>query len=354
MTHSQSKGSKQLILIVKPSSLGDILHTMPAVELLKAAWPDAEFHWLAASAFIDVVKYCPSVTNIIEFPRSKLGSAKEFIPAFFKLRRQLRQFHYQMVIDFQGLLRSAFIARMAPADTHVGFESPREPLAGIFYNRKISIPDNCVHAVDKNLQLAENLCHSRASHYRLPSLPEFAVAAERLLETVHSGEMLIAVALGARWQSKRWPDRFFVNLLNRVLNALPGCRIVLLGAADSQDSARTIMNALNNPRLLSLVGKTSLPELIEIIHRCDMLICNDSGPMHIAAATGKPVFAFFGPTRPEKTGPYGDKHHIFQRNIDCIGCLKRYCPNGDLKCHELDIDKITEEIIQWSETIETS
>jgi lipopolysaccharide heptosyltransferase I len=352
MNTEKSKNKSEKILIVKPSSLGDIFHTFPAVSLLAEAWPDCEFHWLVSPQFAPVIEYSPAVSKSIIFPRKQLGSIKSFFPAFFKLKHDLRQAAYSKVIDFQGLLRSAFFAKMARSDQYIGFASPREPLAKIFYNQRISIPDNLTHAVDRNLSMAEQICGLNKTFQQLPYLPslsEFAENTEKSLNDAgcKASDQFIGIALGARWESKCWPDNFFIDLIKKLTEKLPNHKIILLGDNNSLTSAENITAVINNPKVISLVGKTSITELIEVIQRCEILFCNDSGPMHIAAAAGKPVFAFFGPTSPEKTGPYGSKHHIFQRKIDCIGCLKRYCPKGDMSCHKLDINEIIKQVTDY-------
>ncbi len=198
------------------------------------------------------------------------------------------------------------------------------------------------------MALVEQLCHLTSQEYRLPSLPQFAIAARQLMKQVPQHKRVVAVALGARWESKRWSAAFFTDLLGKLLQELSDSTIILLGASDSLPDAETITRSLNSQQITSLVGQTTLPELIEIIQLSDLLICNDSGPMHIAAAAGKTVFAFFGPTIPEQTGPYGKKHYIFQRDLHCIGCLKRYCPNGEMACHDLDINNIVDQIKNYA------
>ena len=350
MTIEQTSDKSEKVLIVKPSSLGDIFHTFPAVSLLAAAWPNCEFHWLVTPQFASVIDYSPPVSKTITFPRQQLGSIKGFLPAFLKLKNDLRQENYSKVIDFQGLFRSAFFARIAPSTQHIGFASPREPLAKLFYNKNIKIPDTCIHAVDRNLFMAKQICGLEKPFEDLPALPSistYAATATKLLNEAgcNKTDKIIGIALGARWASKRWPDAFFIDLISKLTQKIPNYKFVLLGASDSLKCATSIIDKLKHKSIISLVGTTTLNELIEIIHHCELLICNDSGPMHIAAAANKPAFAFFGPTIPEKTGPYGVKHHIFQRNLDCIGCLKRYCSKESILCHELNIDKIVTAII---------
>jgi lipopolysaccharide heptosyltransferase I len=352
MTIEQSTEQPNKILIVKPSSLGDIFHTFPAVSLLAEAWPECEFHWLVAPQFASVIKYSTSVSKTIIFPRKQLGSVKHFLPAFLKLRRELRQENYAKIIDFQGLLRSAFFAKIAKSSQYIGFATPREPLAKIFYNQTITIPDNCIHAVERNLSMAEQICGLKKNVQELPplpSLPQFSTSAKALLKSKNCdrSDKFIGIALGARWESKRWPNDFFITIIQQLLEQVPTGKIILLGDSACSDVAANILKTVNHVNLISLVNKTSLSELIEVINCCELLICNDSGPMHIAAAAKKPIIAFFGPTLPERTGPYGAEYQIFQRKLDCIGCLKRYCPQGDMQCHKLNIDEIITATINY-------
>ena len=124
------------------------------------------------------------------------------------------------------------------------------------------------------------------------------------------------------------------------LDKHPDYKVLLIGSPSDRDVAEKIISAASDKRIISITGDTSVGEMIEAIRRCNFLISNDSGPMHIAAALKKTVFALFGPTNPDKTGPYGDFHYIFQRDLECIKCLKRTCPDNSYICHDLDILKI--------------
>jgi len=120
----------------------------------------------------------------------------------------------------------------------------------------------------------------------------------------------------------------------------PDFKFLILGSEADSSASSEIIKSAANAKVISLTGKTGIGELIEIIRRCEFIISNDSGPVHIAAVMDKTVFAFFGPTDPAKTGPYGNKHYIFQADLPCIKCLKRKCPLGTFECHKLEFDKI--------------
>ena len=134
----------------------------------------------------------------------------------------------------------------------------------------------------------------------------------------------LAIQPGARWVNKRWPAEHFAALVRQAAAAYPALRFAVLGSADDQSLAQTVVQAAPK-RCLNLAGKISLQEMVEWIRLSDLLVTNDTGPMHIAAAMGKPLVALFGPTEPHRTGPYGQLDHTLQMDLPCVPCLKDQC-----------------------------
>jgi len=338
------------VLVIKPSSLGDIIHALPAVELLLQHYPQARIDWLVHPAFAEALQYCRNLTRVIIFPRQELGKAKTFLPHFLRLSRELRRRRYDLVVDFQGLMRSAFFGRLTRTRRFAGFANPKEPIARIFYREKVKVPMR-VHAVEKNLDFVAGLLNVEVpAAFRFPVLPPNPDAARRAAALLRQNGLgihpLLGIIPGARWETKRWPETFFAAVIDRVAEALPDLRFVMLGAPAENAAAEKIRQLVKSPdRIVSLTGKTSIAELTEVIRQTVGLLTNDSGPMHIAAALQVPVFALFGPTDPAKTGPWGPGHFIFQPDLDCRGCLKRECPRGDARCHQmLDPQTVAEAI----------
>jgi len=330
------------VLVIKPSSLGDIIHAFPAVELLLRYHPNARIDWLVHPAFVDVLKYCPNLARVVLFPRKELGKAKTFLPYFLRLSRDLRRRRYDLVLDFQGLMRSAIFGRLARAGRFVGFADPREPIAKVFYRERVKVTGDSTHAVEKNLAfVAELLGVPVPADFQatVPAAdPDAAAAADKLLAETGAvnGAPILGIIPGARWETKRWPESFFARVIDDLSERHPTLRFALLGAPSEAPAAEQIKTLVKHPdRLLMLAGRTSLTELTETIRRTVGLLSNDSGPMHVAAALRIPVFAMFGPTVPEKTGPWGRIHTIFQPELECRGCLKRRCPQGHDRCREL-------------------
>jgi lipopolysaccharide heptosyltransferase I len=333
------------ILIVKPSSLGDIFHCFPAVSLLHTAFPEAKIDWFVRPEFKDAIDYCPvKINRIINFPRTRLTKFKTFSKTFIKVRNDLRKEKYDLIIDFQGLVRSALFTFLSRSSETAGFSKPKESAASWAYTHKIDIPKECVHAVDRNIALAEAITGLKAPKEtpELAQVDKFKQQIEIILKkhNINSDDKLMGIIPGARWESKCWPPEFFADAAAKFLKEHPDYKILIIGAPDDRIPAEKIISKASNKNIISIAGDTSVGEMIEAIRYCKFLLSNDSGPVHIAAALQKTVFALFGPTDPDKTGPYGDFHHIFQRDLDCIKCLKRTCPMGSYLCHDLDISKL--------------
>lgn len=340
------------VLVIKPSSLGDILHALPAVEIIKEKHPDAVIDWMVAPQFATLLDLHPSIRRKILFQRKKLGKAASFLPAFLKLVRELRAERYDLVIDMQGLMRSAFFARIAKSKQYWGFAGTREKSAALSYSRKVKVPEDKMHAAEKNIFLA---CEAMDTAFRIPDwippLNEKAAGSLKALfqkEGIEEGKTFVGIVPGARWKSKQWPPEFFASVISRISAEMPSVEFILIGAPDESEAAAAIMKlADRNAVLHDLTGKTSMTELVELIRKCSAVLSNDSGPMHIAAILNVFVFALFGPTDPDKTGPFSKRSEVFLADKSCIKCMKRYCLDGTYGCHSsIDPAMAAEHIIK--------
>ena len=324
------------ILIIKPSSMGDVLHAFPAVHALMKQTPAPEIDWVIHPAFAELLDYLPGVRRKIFFRRKELGRFSTFFPAFRELFRELRRERYDAVVDLQGLMRSALIGRLARCGKVYGPASARELPARLCYSRQLKVPPQIHHAVEKNCAMIEDFSGLTgiSPEYRLPVVEEYRVRAEKLL-SAHgiSPEMkLIAIAPGARWQTKEWPPEFFSDVLKRTAEKLPQVHFILLGSKAEKTLCSRIQSAAPEFPSVDLSGETTPGELVELIRRSEVLLCNDSGPMHIAAAAGTPVSALFGPTDPELTGPYARNSRVLRPELDCVCCFRKQCETEE--CHK--------------------
>ena len=331
------------LLIVKPSSLGDILHTFPAVAELHAAMPEAQVSWVANDTLAPIVRLYPRLERVIPFPRKALG--KFDLRRLREFLRELRQDEYDAVLDFQGLLRSALMSRFAKTARRFGFANAREgaPLA---YDHAVKLPPQLKHAADKNRFLAREFLRSQgvepAETAPEPALvlPEEwrsqadAVLREHRLENAP----LLAVGCASRWESKSWSPEFFAEVLRLVRRRHPEIRIWLLGSPEEAQRAQEVCECAKLEGMVNLAGKTTLGALAAMLARSNVLFTNDSGPMHIAAALQVPCVANFGATDPEKTGPYGPpgRHYVVRSQCPKAPCFRRECPLNDrLACSRL-------------------
>ncbi len=346
------------LLIIKPSSLGDIIHAFPAVAELHAALPDANITWVANDSLASIVQLYPGVT-IIPFPRKEVG--KFNLAAIRNFIRKLKTEQYDAVIDFQGLLRSGLMCHFARknAKSVWGFKAAREG-SRFFYDHPVTTPPELRHAADKNRWLAKEFLKGiGATPAAVPPeaqlvLPESwtaeadLIAKEYGLEEKADGPIL-AVGCSSRWESKSWPTDFFASVLQAVTHKVPQLRIWLLGSPDEVERAEAVKTAAGLDNLVNLAGKTSLGALTGLLKRSNVLLTNDSGPMHLAAALTTPCVAFFGSTDPTLTGPYGPegRHCVIRSRCQQSPCLKRQCPRGNTPCCSgIDPAEVAAAIIQ--------
>lgn len=327
------------ILVVKPSSLGDIIHVFPALLVLRKMFPASEIDFMVNAQFAGLLDYSPvEINRKIIFERKKIGTLYGFLPESLKLIKLLRSRKYDLVVDFQGLFRSGFFSFFAGARFGVcGFRNSREKAAAFFYRHKVGC--TCVHAVERNVELLNRMF---GVDYPVPECD--IPAASGVAMPSGLPENYTVVLPGARWKSKQFPLSLFAGIIRSLLKEER--KIVLAGSSDEEDLCRRIIEMCgDHPGIFNCAGKTGMAELFELIRNADSVVCNDSGPLHIASIMNKDIFCFFGPTLPEKTGPWNSRARIYSSNSVCAGCLKRECPLEDTPCYGLDQEKIVKDIL---------
>jgi heptosyltransferase-1 len=269
------------ILVVRLGAMGDILHTLPAVAALKQNHPNADLTWLVEPQWLPLLEANPFVDRLIALRRRSLRG-------LFESWRALRAQSYDFAVDFQGLLKSAIAARAAGPARVFGFHESqlRERAAGLFYSHKTL--SESPHVVDRNMDLALATGRGAESAERLFPLPPGRPEGD-----LPPGDFVLASPL-AGWQSKQWPMEHYQQLAERLKQEL-GLALVL-----------------NGPPGSSLPHRCDLAGLIYATRRAVAVVGVDSGPMHLAAALGKPGVAIFGPTDPARNGPYGHSMRVLR------------------------------------------
>jgi 3-deoxy-D-manno-octulosonic-acid transferase/heptosyltransferase-1 len=316
------------ILIVKLSAIGDVIHTLPSLTALRKLYPEAHITWVVEEAAAGLVKNHPLLNAVLISRRKswiKYLRKGEFSRPLREMRaflRELRKRPYDLVIDFHGLLKSAVIVLLSGGKRKLGYNSLQE-LSGLFYNEKIP-EDMNKHAVDRYLDFPRFLGAKIAkAQFILPSDNSAQARIQSLLEKYHlENKKFIAVNPVAYWETKLWDDEKFAGLADLIKTKL-NMEVVFTGSEkESIEKITTRMQA----KAVNLAGETTLPELAYLYQKALLLVTTDSGPMHLAAAVGTPVVALFGPTDPQRTGPYGDGHIIIRSDLPCSPCLRKECP----------------------------
>ena len=310
------------ILILKPSSLGDVIQAIPVLRLLRLHFHDAEIHWWIDAALAPLLEEDPDLTGIVRFERRRWRHWRHW-PEVLDSVRWMREQEFDLVIDLQCLLRSATFAWLANGKSLIGLDEVREGARG-FYDVAIPRKSFNTHAVDWYLSVLPALGVPVHNHFQwLPERPKLAAMIRSKWKLDSS--RWIAIQPGARWTNKRWPAEHFAALVKLLAKKFPDTRFAILGSADDQPMGKMIHDS-EPARCLNLCGEISYFELVEWLRLSDLMITNDTGPMHVAAALGKPIVALFGPTEPRRTGPYGQvENAVHVDHLPCVPCMKSRC-----------------------------
>jgi len=306
------------ILIFKPSAIGDVVHTLPILNLLTKRWPDARISWLISPPCAAVVEGHPQIDEVIQFNRKRYGHAwrsPTASTAFFRFIKGLRDRKFDWVVDFQGLFRSGWMTWATGAPVRVGFDDAREG-APMFYTHAVSSGGWWnQHAVGRYLHLAAALGCDMS-----PVQWQFAVDdtdRATVSNTIPPGKYAVLIP-GTNWATKRWPVEKFAKLVEPLRHRF-GLQSIVIGGPGDAAIAAGIHNTTD------LTGKTTLRQTIALLERADLVVANDSGPMHIASALGRPLVALYGPTSPLLTGPYGRPETVLRLDLPCSPCYSRTC-----------------------------
>jgi heptosyltransferase I len=314
------------ILLIKPSSLGDIVHAMPTCAAIHRAYPKARLTWLVKREWAGVVERIDGVDRVWPVESTLQGWLSEV--------SLLRAEGFDLVVDLQGLFRSAAIGWLTGSPLLVGFANGREG-SSWFYSRRVPVPQLEMHAVDRYLLVAKVVgaveFGAPEFRFRLPQTDYEEV--DRLLSRsgVMPGTSWVALNVSARWPTKRWPAASFAEVADRLLQEGYGA-VVMIGGPDECADVAAVSGMMKTPAV-DLSGATTVGLLPALLSRAALLITNDSGPMHIAAAVGTPLVAMFGPTSAVRTGPYGMGQSVLTGHVPCSPCFSRTCHNSShLEC----------------------
>ncbi len=332
------------ILIIRPSALGDVCRTVPVLASLKLAFPQARIDWLVQREFADAVRAHPDLDRVVPFDRKLLGrSLRRLNPMpTLRLLSVLRRERYDMVVDAQGLFRSGLFAYATGARRRLGDLNARE-LAWLFCNERYRI-DKDRHTVERMLGILDAAGIPTTGDLRLHTPPE-----SRAQIDGHGPELredgYIVVAPTTRWPAKRWPADRLARVCERLLDESQH-RIVLVGAAGERDQCGPLTElAERDPRVIDMLGKTSVGDLMAVIERCDLFLGSDSAALHIAVGMSRPLVALYGPTRVDLVGPYRRELDVIQ-HLEPTDVLDHKDPASRAIMERIGVDEVADACLE--------
>ena len=326
----------QRILLIKLTSLGDVIHALPVASRLKTTFPRIKLFWVVEDRCASILEAHPLLEGVVVYPRKRIQALlarKAWGEAWRevgRLRRVLRDLRLDLSIDLQGLAKSGLMALLAGAPRRLGCTGLKE----FSYWISQQVPEGeGLHAVDRNLKVAEFLgCPPGPPDFQLGLRAEEKAWADDFLriQGLMEGKKIIGMQVGASLPQKCWPLEKWGGLLER-LSSLEDVQVVLLG--DAQDRERFQGKVpISGPGLIDSLGRLSLRHLAAVMERCRLVVGADTGPLHLAVALGVPVVGLYGPDDPRYTGPYGSFHRIHYRPPACSPCYKQPTCQGRYDC----------------------
>lgn len=318
------------ILIIKPGSLGDIVHSLPFLAAVKNHFPAVSIDWVVAHGLHPFLKDHPMIDNLWVIKKDewkKIRRIRKSLKEINALRRSLSLRHYDVAVDLSGLFRSGLITYFSKAKIKLGFKESDEGSPS-FYTHKVH-GSMRIHAIDRYLEIAKYMgCKPGSIEYPFaPYDPN-----PEILQSLPPAYCIIAPSAGK--PANRWGAEKFGLLASKL--HLPA--VVTASASENDIAEKVVSHSKGNA--ISAAGKTGLKDLPGLIKKTAFFICNDTGPMHIATALNIPVFAIFGPANPIRTGPYGNNHTVIQHKMDCAPCYAKN-PCSHFKCmNELSVDTV--------------
>jgi lipopolysaccharide heptosyltransferase II len=320
------------ILIIKPRGIGDIILSTIVVDNLKGAFPGSEIHYLTEHFARQAVENNPLISNVHS------SSKKEF--ALFVAMR-LRKEKYDLVIDMWSNPRSAQITFLSGAKYRVGYSYRGRKYA---YNIKAEVGRGEVHLAEHSLELLKAIdipIISKNIHYHI-STRSVQKAEQIITELNLNYKKLTGIIPSGGWESKRCDVEKWIEICKELITNFNSTLLILWGPGDENDVHR-IKNAISEDVIIA--PETTLDEMAALINNCELVIANDSGPMHIAAALKIPTVGLFGPTDPEKHGPYSEKsNYVIKNDLHCIICNKLTCPFDHECMKELPVNELLQKI----------
>ncbi len=334
MDSGKLPSSPSSLLIIKLSALVDIVQALPVLNAIKATWPGCQVDWITGEVGADLLADHPLLRRVLVYPRRRLGrlsrspfSWPKVLRELSGLKSRLHEGNYDIAMDLQGLFKSGLICKLSGARIRAGFDKGRE-MSHLFLNYRLPPYDPDRHAVLRYLDMAKALgATCKEIDFSIPITKDHVAEAKKLVQKIGAEERRFVILIpGTVWSTKKWISSYFAELSNMIYSGL-GLKSVVVGGPMDKGLGRKIRQ-LSGSHTEDLTGKTDLKTLAALFPLAACAVSTDTGPMHLAAASGLRVVALFGPTAPWRTGPFGTGHVVIRKEMDCSPCFKRSCTHN--------------------------
>jgi lipopolysaccharide heptosyltransferase I len=340
MESNSRKPNINRILVVKFGSLGDIVHCLPSVAQLRAAYPNAEIDWLVERKNKIAIELSGLDVRIVPIDTYQwrnspsIGNAKEIAEFVWALRTD----GYDCAIDFQGLIKSAFFAYLSGAALRIGWERDflKESVSHFFYTEVVK--PKRIHIIDQQMELLKPLGIEPDWYAEVP-LKASSVARKSVEDKLKGLVDYVLINPGGNWTTKVWHAARYGELAGRLMK--DGLPVAVTWGPGEEDMVRELVSAAGNGVLQI---PTTLEELVALCEKARLFVGGDTGPMHFAAAAGTPIVSIFGPTSSDRNGPFRREDVVVERRLSCRPCYERdKCPLEHWECIEqITVDQVYE------------
>lgn len=333
----------QRFLIIKLGSIGDVVHTLPALATLKRTFPEAEVDWLVEKKARIVLEGNSFIHEIIEADTHRwrkswwtAGVLKEIISLLHKLRAR----SYDVAIDFQGLWKSAALGYFSNSQYFLGFDTNalKEPGCRVFYKRRISPSPQSNHVVERYMDLVRSLGNVTLSYdfdLNVSGADEDYISEQLISRGIQE---FVILNPGGGWVTKNWLPENYAALHDKLHGTQGLESVVTWGPGEESLVERMVGCCKTKPPARF---PTTIPQFIALARKAKLFVGGDTGPLHIAAACGTPVVGIYGPTGPARNGPFGQEEWVAWENVPCGPCYLRSCEIYHNEClRKIDVERV--------------